>query len=110
MPSNVSITGDDALTLDMVNQYVYCPRRFHLMYVEGRWEDNAYTVEGRHVHRRVDQVDHVLAPPTEPPAPGEGLGRHHGHQHGNGADGSFRASSIRVRDELGRAERPAPRV
>jgi CRISPR-associated protein Cas1 len=60
MPSNVSITGDDALTLDMVNQYVYCPRRFHLMYVEGRWQDNQYTVEGRHVHRRVDQVDHLL--------------------------------------------------
>src|ERR1700728_4164500 len=62
MPSNVSITGtdDDALTLDMVGQYTYCPRRFHLMYVEGRWEDNAYTVEGRHVHRRVDHLDHLL--------------------------------------------------
>ncbi|MGE5611014.1 MAG: CRISPR-associated endonuclease Cas1 [Bacillota bacterium] len=60
MPSNVSITGDDALTLDMVGQYTYCPRRFHLMYVEGRWDDNAYTVEGRHVHRRVDRLDHLL--------------------------------------------------
>src|SRR5207248_2296553 len=38
----------------------YCPRRFHLMYVEGRWDDNAYTVEGRHVHRRVDRLDHLL--------------------------------------------------
>ena len=60
MPANVSITGDDALTLDMVGQYTYCPRRFHLMYVEGRWADNQYTIEGRHVHRRVDRVDHVL--------------------------------------------------
>ncbi|MGB7159206.1 MAG: CRISPR-associated endonuclease Cas1 [Tepidisphaeraceae bacterium] len=60
MPSHVSITGDDALTLDMVGQYTYCPRRFHLMYVEGRWDDNAYTIEGRHVHRRVDRLDHVL--------------------------------------------------
>jgi CRISP-associated protein Cas1 len=62
MPSNVSITGtdDDAITLDMVGQYTFCPRRFHLMYVEGRWDDNAYTVEGRHVHRRVDQLDHLL--------------------------------------------------
>jgi len=25
MPSNVSIAGDDALTLDMVGQYTYCP-------------------------------------------------------------------------------------
>ncbi len=61
MSANVSITGDDALTLDMVGQYTYCPRRFHLMYVEGRWADNQYTIEGRHVHRRVDRVDHVLA-------------------------------------------------
>jgi len=60
MPSNVSITGDDALTLDMVGQYTYCPRRFHLMYVEGRWDDNAYTIEGRHIHRRVDRVDQFL--------------------------------------------------
>lgn len=60
MPSNVSITGDDALTLDMIGQYTYCPRRFHLMYVEGRWDDNAYTVEGRDVHRRVDRIDHLL--------------------------------------------------
>lgn len=60
MPSNVSITGDDALTLDMVGQYTFCPRRFHLMYVEGRWEDNVYTVEGRHTHRRVDRIDHLL--------------------------------------------------
>ena len=61
MPANVSIAGDDALTLDMVGQYGYCPRRFHLMYVEGRWADNQYTIDGRHVHRRVDRVDHVLA-------------------------------------------------
>lgn len=60
MPSHVSITGDDALTLDMVGQYTFCPRRFHFMYVEGRWDDNAYTVEGRHVHRRIDQIDHLL--------------------------------------------------
>lgn len=60
MPSNVSIAGDDALTLDMVKQFTFCPRLFHLMYVEGRWADNAYTIEGRHVHRRVDQLDHLL--------------------------------------------------
>lgn len=60
MPANVSIAGDDALTLDMLHQYAYCPRRFHLMYVEGRWDDNAYTIEGRTAHRRVDDVDHLL--------------------------------------------------
>lgn len=48
------------LPLRMLNEYAYCPRLFHLMHVEGRWEDNHYTVEGTHVHRRVDQVDHLL--------------------------------------------------
>ena len=56
----VSATGDDALTLGMVGQFTYCPRRFHLMYVEGRWADNHYTVDGRRVHKRVDNLDHVL--------------------------------------------------
>ncbi len=63
MPSNVSTVGDDALTLDMVTQMAYCPRRFHLMYVEGRWADNVYTVEGKAAHRRVDKIDHVLPDP-----------------------------------------------
>jgi len=61
MPANVSPLADERqLTLDMVHQYAYCPRRYHLMYIEGRWADNAYTIDGRHVHRRVDKLDHVL--------------------------------------------------
>ncbi len=61
MPAQVSSIADDrTLTLDMVSQFTYCPRRFHLMYVEGRWADNQYTVDGRRVHRRVDNLDHVL--------------------------------------------------
>ncbi len=51
---------DDWATVDMVAQFTFCPRRFHLMYVEGRWEDNEYTVEGRAVHRRVDRIDQIL--------------------------------------------------
>jgi CRISP-associated protein Cas1 len=51
---------DDFLPVRMLNEYAYCPRLFHLMHVEGRWADNVYTVEGRHAHRRVDQIDHVL--------------------------------------------------
>jgi CRISPR-associated protein Cas1 len=56
----------DLLPVRMLNEFAYCPRLFHLMHVEGRWADNVYTVEGRHVHRRVDKLDHVL-----PGAPGE---------------------------------------
>ena len=70
MPANVSpVGGERDLTLDMVHQFVYCPRRFHLMYVEGRWADNEHTVEGRHVHRRVDRLDHVLPDAESDPPP-----------------------------------------
>jgi CRISPR-associated protein Cas1 len=50
----------ELLPVRMLNEYAYCPRLFHLMHVEDRWADNAYTEEGRTVHRRVDQLDHVL--------------------------------------------------
>jgi CRISPR-associated protein Cas1 len=67
MPSNLAqLAGDDDLTIDMLAQYAYCPRRFHLMYVQGRWADNTFTVQGRNVHRRVDQLDHVLPDPDGP--------------------------------------------
>lgn len=55
------------LPVRMLNEYTYCPRLFHLMHVEGRWEDNAYTIEGRDVHRRVDRLDHVLPDPGSAP-------------------------------------------
>jgi len=55
--------GPDLLPVRMLNEYAYCPRLFHLMHVEGRWADNAFTVEGRNVHRRADRIDHVLPDP-----------------------------------------------
>lgn len=54
---------DDLLPVRMLNEFVYCPRLFHFMHVEGRWADNAYTEQGRHVHRRVDRLDDVLPAP-----------------------------------------------
>ena len=63
-----STLPDDWATVDMVAQYVYCPRRFHLMYVEGRWEDNASTLDGKALHRRVDRIDQIL--PESSPEPG----------------------------------------
>ena len=62
---------DDAvagiLPVRMLNEYVYCPRLFHLMHVEGSWEDNVCTVEGKHVHRRVDKLDQCCPTPTRWP-------------------------------------------
>ena len=50
----------EQLPVRMVNEYAYCPRLFHLMYVEGRWADNVYTLEGQEAHRRVDRVSQAL--------------------------------------------------
>ncbi|MCB1203717.1 MAG: CRISPR-associated endonuclease Cas1 [Verrucomicrobiae bacterium] len=55
-----STLPEDWATVDMVAQHAYCPRRFHLMYIEGRWEDNEHTEEGKDAHRRVDRIDHLL--------------------------------------------------
>jgi len=64
-PSRVGpVQGMDLLPVRMLNEYAYCPRLFHLMHVEGRWEDNRYTEEGKEVHRRVDRLDHVLPDPS----------------------------------------------
>jgi len=52
---------EELLPVRMLSQFSYCPRLFYLMYVDRLWADNEYTVEGRHVHRRVDRaIDGVL--------------------------------------------------
>ncbi len=39
----------------MINEYAYCPRLFYLEHVQGEWAHNADTLDGRFVHRRVDE-------------------------------------------------------
>lgn len=58
--------GEDYLPARMINEAVYCPRLFYLMYVEGQFVHNAETVEGGSVHQRVDQKTDALASPTKP--------------------------------------------
>lgn len=74
MGSDVSINLPEGwVTCDMVAQMSYCPRRFHLMYVEGQWADNTYTVEGRATHRRIDKIDQILPSPAAGDVPSEQL-------------------------------------
>ncbi|QUW04738.1 CRISPR-associated endonuclease Cas1 [Chloracidobacterium validum] len=40
----------------MLNEYVYCPRLFYLEYVQREWATNLDVLQGRYVHRRVDQA------------------------------------------------------
>lgn len=45
----------DFLPLSFLNQYVYCPRRFWLMYVQDEMEVNAPVLEGTLRHERAHQ-------------------------------------------------------
>ena len=68
---STSLKAPDYLPVRQINEFAYCPRLFHLMHVEGLWADNAYTLEGKWVHRRVDRsIDGALDR-----APGERTGR-----------------------------------
>lgn len=63
---------DELLTIDALHQYAYCPRRAFLMHVEGLMEHNAFTEDGKRVHRRIDRVDQALHEPASEPEPGAG--------------------------------------
>jgi CRISPR-associated protein Cas1 len=59
----------DLVPVRMLNEHVYCPRLAYLEWVDQGFVDNADTVEGRFVHRRVDRER------GSPPAPGDGSDR-----------------------------------
>lgn len=42
------------ITINSLQHYVYCPRRWGLLVVEGLWADNYKTVQGNIVHTLVD--------------------------------------------------------
>jgi CRISPR-associated protein Cas1 len=54
----------------MINEVLYCERLLYLEWAQGEFADNAFTVEGRAVHKRADQPGGRLpSPPTAPAAP-----------------------------------------
>jgi CRISPR-associated protein Cas1 len=44
----------------MINEVLYCERLMYLEWVQGEWAENAFTVEGQGVHRRVDEEEKPL--------------------------------------------------
>jgi CRISPR-associated protein Cas1 len=45
----------DQIPARMLNEYSYCPRLFFLEHVQQEWAHSLDTIEGRFVHRRVDE-------------------------------------------------------
>lgn len=46
---------EDLLPLSGIQHIAFCERQWALIHVEGQWEENVRTVEGKHIHERVDQ-------------------------------------------------------
>jgi len=53
--SGLGPEGEHLIPVRILNEYVYCPRLAHLMWVQGEFAHNADTVEGRIRHKRVDR-------------------------------------------------------
>ena len=53
----------------ILNEFVYCPRLAYLEWVQKEWADSSDTVEGRHVHRRVDKKAEPLPEPDSDAEP-----------------------------------------
>jgi len=48
---------DDLLPIAALQHLIFCERQCALMYIEGIWEENRYTVEGAILHERVDSAE-----------------------------------------------------
>lgn len=56
------VRPDQPIPARMLNEFVYCPRLFYYEYVEGVFAENAHTVRGSSIHKRVDAGSGSLAP------------------------------------------------
>ncbi|MEW6521269.1 MAG: CRISPR-associated protein Cas4 [Thermodesulfobacteriota bacterium] len=45
---------DELLPLSLIQHLLFCERRAALIQIENIWEDNLFTVEGTHLHQKVD--------------------------------------------------------
>lgn len=45
---------EDFLPISRLQHFLFCERRAALVQLEGIWEDNLFTVEGSHLHKKVD--------------------------------------------------------
>ena len=43
---------DDLIPLSALQHLLFCERRVALIYIEGIWDENPFTVEGRLLHER----------------------------------------------------------
>lgn len=47
-------TDDDLLMLSGIQHIAFCERQYALIYIEDQWQENVLTIQGSHLHERVD--------------------------------------------------------
>ncbi len=50
----------ETIIIAALNQYVFCPRRCALMFVEGNWSDNEHTAIGSLLHDHTDEPGYEI--------------------------------------------------
>ena len=45
---------DEFLLISAIQHFMYCPRQFGLIHLEKFWQENYFTRDGKHLHKRVD--------------------------------------------------------
>ncbi len=63
-----SFSEESYIPVRGVNAHVFCPRLYWLEYVAGEFADNAHTLKGRSVHRRVDRPGGAMDAPEVGPS------------------------------------------
>lgn len=53
----------------MLNEFIYCPRLCYIEWIQGEFKESVDTVEGRHVHRRVDRPGGKMTPDKDEELP-----------------------------------------
>ncbi|MEX2238008.1 MAG: CRISPR-associated protein Cas4 [Dehalococcoidia bacterium] len=61
--ASYSVLAEDAVEVPIsaLEHYSYCPRQCALIHVEQTFDENLFTIRGRHVHERVDAGDGGIA-------------------------------------------------
>ncbi len=47
-------TSDELLPLSGIQHFIFCRRQWALIHIEQQWKENVLTVEGKQLHKRVD--------------------------------------------------------
>ena len=54
MEGKPNYNDDELLLLSGIQHLAFCPRQWALIHIEQQWAENVKTIEGQHLHERVD--------------------------------------------------------